>query len=346
MNFNPFYGEAHWMKGNLHAHSTLSDGMCTPDELKQIYVEEGYSFIAYTDHNVFPELSRLNDDSFIAFFGSEIKSYPAEDNESCGDYRTYHMLCLAGPNFDDVTYPIKANEYVKPHRSAQNSHYAETQQIIDQMIERGCLVTINHPIWSRLLPEDICSLDRFFALEIYNSQCAIDGCDAGDGTLYWDLLLRQGKKIWGYAADDNHNKDNLSSKDAVKIDATHPRWPSCKGWVMVYAESLTQQAIATALQNGRFYSSTGPEIYQYKIVDNCVIVECSQVVRIDFITYDRRGYSFTDQQGLYSAQYQLEGDELYVRVQCTDRSGHCAWTNPIFLNQFSCTQRNQKSEAI
>ena len=39
-------------KANLHCHSTVSDGALTPEELKKAYMAEGYSIIAYTDHNV------------------------------------------------------------------------------------------------------------------------------------------------------------------------------------------------------------------------------------------------------------------------------------------------------
>jgi len=331
MNFDPFSGEAHWFKGNLHSHSTLSDGACSPRELKQIYQKEGYSFIAFTEHDVFTDLSELSDASFLALSGAEIKSYPALRDPSCGDHRAYHMLCLPRPDSSAGASPVRAGERISAKTTGPGTHQQDTQAIIDHMAARGCLVTVNHPVWSRLLPEDLASLDRFFALEIYNTQCAFEGCDMGEGTLYWDMLLRQEKRIWGFAADDNHNKDDLSKARPVKISPDHPQWPSCKAWVMVYAEALVPEAILNALERGAFYSSTGPEILRYALIDGEVTVECSEVVRIDFITYERRGRSFRDQNGLRSARYQLQGDERYVRVQCTDQCGRCAWTNPIFL---------------
>lgn len=330
MNFNPFFGKGQWFKGNLHAHSTLSDGAYPPEELKRIYQAEGYSFIAFTEHDVFFDLSALNDDTFLAIFGAEIKSYPSARNTSCGDHRAYHMLCLPWPGrlADD---PIRPGERISANTSGSGTHHQDTQELIDRMVGRGCLVTVNHPVWSRLLPEDISSLDRFFALEIYNTQCTFEGSDMGEGVLYWDMLLRQGKRIWGFAADDNHNKDDLSKSNPIKIQPGHPRWSSCKAWVMVYAEELTAAAILGALERGAFYSSTGPAISRYELVNDEVIIECSEVTRVDFITYERRGHSIEDQNGMCGAQYRLRGDETYVRVQCTDRYGRRAWTNPIFL---------------
>ena len=39
-----------WYKGNLHTHTTLSDGAHTPDEVIEIYRAKGYDFLALTDH--------------------------------------------------------------------------------------------------------------------------------------------------------------------------------------------------------------------------------------------------------------------------------------------------------
>ena len=35
-----------WFKGNLHIHSTLSDGGMTLAELADLYAAEGYDFLA------------------------------------------------------------------------------------------------------------------------------------------------------------------------------------------------------------------------------------------------------------------------------------------------------------
>jgi histidinol phosphatase-like PHP family hydrolase len=37
-------------KVNLHTHTTLSDGHRTPEEVAQIYAEQGYDAVAFTDH--------------------------------------------------------------------------------------------------------------------------------------------------------------------------------------------------------------------------------------------------------------------------------------------------------
>ena len=39
-----------WLKGNIHSHSTFSDGSLTPEEMKDAYRHHGYDFLARRAH--------------------------------------------------------------------------------------------------------------------------------------------------------------------------------------------------------------------------------------------------------------------------------------------------------
>ena len=52
-------------KANLHSHSTVSDGTKTPEELKEMYKNRGYSVFAYTDHDNFVCHNELSDEEFL-----------------------------------------------------------------------------------------------------------------------------------------------------------------------------------------------------------------------------------------------------------------------------------------
>src|SRR5262245_49174485 len=41
------------LKGNLHTHTTLSDGRNPPEHVARKYLDAGYDFIAFTDHRCF-----------------------------------------------------------------------------------------------------------------------------------------------------------------------------------------------------------------------------------------------------------------------------------------------------
>ena len=58
--------EKNFYKANLHCHSTVSDGSKTPAELKEMYMQRGYSIIAYTDHDILISHQDLTDEKFLA----------------------------------------------------------------------------------------------------------------------------------------------------------------------------------------------------------------------------------------------------------------------------------------
>ncbi len=62
-------------KANLHCHSTISDGVMTPEELKKNYKSRGYSILAYTDHEVLVPHNELNDEDFLTLPGYEVQVY-------------------------------------------------------------------------------------------------------------------------------------------------------------------------------------------------------------------------------------------------------------------------------
>jgi hypothetical protein len=40
-----------YLKGNLHTHTSFSDGALSPGEMAEIYADLGYDFVAITDHD-------------------------------------------------------------------------------------------------------------------------------------------------------------------------------------------------------------------------------------------------------------------------------------------------------
>jgi predicted metal-dependent phosphoesterase TrpH len=45
-----FAGSEKMLKGGLHCHTTRSDGRGTPEEVIRLHHENGYDFLALTDH--------------------------------------------------------------------------------------------------------------------------------------------------------------------------------------------------------------------------------------------------------------------------------------------------------
>ena len=45
-----FAGNEKMLKGGLHCHTTRSDGRGTPEEVIRLHKDNGYDFLAITDH--------------------------------------------------------------------------------------------------------------------------------------------------------------------------------------------------------------------------------------------------------------------------------------------------------
>ena len=52
-------------KANLHNHTIYSDGIKTPEEIKEVYSRNGYDIVAFTDHDAFIPHNDLTDENFF-----------------------------------------------------------------------------------------------------------------------------------------------------------------------------------------------------------------------------------------------------------------------------------------
>ena len=69
---NPFAVAGRWYRGNLHTHSTNSDGRKSVEDAVGWYRDHGYDFMALTDHRVLSDTSALTTDDFITIPGMEM----------------------------------------------------------------------------------------------------------------------------------------------------------------------------------------------------------------------------------------------------------------------------------
>lgn len=104
---------------------------------------------------------------------------------------------------------------------------------------------------------------------------------------------------------------------------------------MVKAEKLTQDAICEAILKGDYYSSSGPELYHWELKNDRLEVECSPVKKINFIVGGLVGMGLTcfgkTGEQITKAEYPINGNEKYIRIECEDGKGHTAWSNPIYF---------------
>ena len=295
-----FPEEGVWLKGNIHSHSSVSDGLFTPKELAELYASHGYAFLSMTDHNVLVAHSELPEEEIILLTGLE------HDIEYSADKCT-HVVGNSAAGKNTTDYLCKR----------YSSRELTDQQLVDLMRGDGQFVSLAHPVWSRMEVEEILGLENIHAIEVFNNGTE-HLCHGGNAEVWWDMLLRRGKKVFATAVDDVHVADDLFG-----------------GWVWVKAADRSREAIMEALFNGAFYASTGPVIHDFGVEDGQAYVSCSDCREIHFVTYPPRGNSFFAEEGacLKAGAHTLTGREAYVRVVCVDSQGRWAWSNPIFFDK-------------
>ncbi|MFB3896539.1 MAG: PHP domain-containing protein [bacterium] len=290
---NPFVLPGNWYKGNLHTHTTNSDGKMAPELLVQKYAEAGYHFLALTDHWKVTTPTVKPGNGFLLLKGLEYDVWKTELNE------TYHIVAIEPNQLLDI-----------------DRKNVPTQQIIEMLNATGAVVFLAHPYWSSLTAKDAVELNNYLGVEVYNHGCELEVAK-GTSSIHWDDLLVRGKKLYGFAVDDAHERI---------VDY-------CGGWVMVKAKELTKESICAALKQGMFYASNGPEIKNIEIQGKKVYVECSPVNRINFMGNGWTGTTVwdKDRKPLTSAEFTVGDRVRYIRIECIDTSGKIAWSNPFYF---------------
>ncbi len=89
-----------------------------------------------------------------------------------------------------------------------------------------------------------------------------------------------------------------------------------------------------SIKDGLFYSSTGPLIKDIGVEGDEIFVKSSPARSIAFISNTALGVMHTAELGsIEDASYELKGQEIYVRVEVTDKLGRKAWSNPIYVER-------------
>lgn len=297
-----FTTPGNWYKGNLHTHTSNSDGKLTPEQVADWYRKRGYDFLSMTDHLVYTDGSALSADEFLVIDGIEFHGRdPAVGGE-------YHVVGL-GSGIERAL--------------AGWSEGDSAQQTIDLIVEAGCMAILAHPYGLGQTAHDLLSLRGFLGLEIFNSM--FNWMAKGLSVVHWDNLLDAGQRLWGLAVDDSH----WNVEDAGE------------GWIMVKAAALTEEDILNAVRAGQFYATRGPEIVDLRMEDNTLEVVCSPVVEINFTCNRYWGRRVRASEGatLNEASFTLRGGVTYVRVECIDERSRQAWSNPLYIELGSQLQQ-------
>jgi predicted metal-dependent phosphoesterase TrpH len=304
----PFSLPGRFWRGNLHTHSTLSDGVLAPEQVIDAYKDAGYDFMMLSDHFLdvyrwpIADTRRFRSNNFTTIIGSELHA----PHTSVGEL--WHIVAAGLPLDFEPAAPKESGA-----------------SLAKRAADAGAFVGIAHPAWSQLTIDDGRTIEVAHAVEIYNHGCAVDS-DRGEGWYLLDQLLTEGRRLTAFATDDAHFRTD----------------DHFGGWVQVKAESLEPEALVEALKQGQYYSSQGPIIHELSISGTELNITCSPVNTIVVAcghsrTVGRSGKAITeatlDLRGLERG-WLLTKDSPWFRVSLIDQGGRRAWTNPIWRDGF------------
>lgn len=322
-------GSKNFYKANLHCHSTKSDGKMTVEELKRLYMDNGYSVIAFTDHEHLVNNSHLTDSDFLAITAFElaVKEDPTVSTSVKKDMKVTHLnLYSKDPDNIDIpfynsVYDHFINDDIKDviYHSCPEYEREYTAECINGIIakanELGFLVSYNHPGWSLESAVDYLRYKGLWGVEIYNNGCVKAGY-SGFETFAYDHFLRAGERVACFASDDNHG-----TRD------------TCGGYVMINADRLDYKTIMTALENHDFYASTGPVIKSLYIEDGKAYITYDKGCSVTLVAGVRRAKKVAAENpsGENTAVFDVSPEDKYVRFEVADEYGNRANTNAYFL---------------
>ena len=322
-------------KANLHCHSTVSDGDLTPQQIKEHYLAEGYSIVAYTDHNALVPHPELRDESFLPLNGFEADFTDTSIETKCAR-RTCH-ICVIALDPDNLThvayhrtkYTKESNrDKVKFDESAPDFERSYTPECINSFIklakDAGFFVTYNHPTWSLEHYPEYSAYHGMDAMEIFNTGCDRVGYSDYNPRVYDDLLCL-GNRIGCIAADDNHNHKPFGS----------PHCDSFGGYVMIKADELDYKKVTDALVKGHYYASRGPKIESLVFEDGKIYVKTSPCKKIT-LELATRGAKVAYAEGdapLTEAVFSVAPEHVYARVTVYDVEGNTANSRAYFTDE-------------
>ncbi len=277
----------YWYKGNLHAHTTRSDGRKPPEDAISLYRERGYDFLALTDHWVLEEGYCHKD--FLLLSGCEYDS---------------------GQNVEDGIYHIVGIGMEGMPRLRREDR-PSPQELIDGIHEKGGIAILAHPAWSLNRAEEACRLRGLDGCEIYNTVSGIPwNCRPYSGVFLDEMAIR-GVSLPCMAADDAHY---YSGDEA-------------RSFLMVQAKDLSWESILEAIRLGDFYATQGPrfQVDIHDGLVHVTTTPVKNIVF--FTDWIWEGDRVTWGDDIREAYFKIKPNDHWVRIELTDAQGNMAWSS-------------------
>ena len=341
-----------WWKGNLHTHSYWSDGDDFPENIIKWYKDQGYHFLAMSEHNIFAEgekwinlrKRRHGSESFqrlTKYSTIEPIAYKVVEGDTLvrlttfQQYKTHfqepgRFLLIPSEEITDSYQdkPLHLNatnikELIEPQHG--KTLVEILQNNIDGVIaqrertKQAMIIHINHPNFGwAMTAQDLISLngERFF--EVYNGHPAVNnyGDEGRSGTEeMWDEILAAYLEL-GKPCMYGIAVDDSHNYHSQGLDFSN----SGRGWIMVKSPELDRGELIEAMEAGNFYATTGVRFKSIVQKGNKISIrvrpEQGITYSIQFIgsTTKQTGSILSTIKGT-KGTYTMKPEETYVRIK-------------------------------
>ena len=313
-----------WLKGNIHTHTLWSDGDAPPETVVSWYKQNGYQFLALSDHNILSE-----DEKWIPVVDKEDPSRwpPPFSIEKLDKLKKefgddWPELRYVG---DTLQMRLKTLKELKDYFEVPGKFLLIPAEEITDAFEKKP-VHINatniqfliHPQGGKSVLDVMQrNLDAIAHQRQETDQpilAHVNHPNFGWGIVAEDLMQltgdpffevyngHPGVKNWGDDAHPgtdrmwdiilaNRLQANKSLFYGVATDDSHTYYKfgdkesnTGRGWVMVQSSVLTPSSIIQAMEKGMFYSSTGVVINDVKLSNNNLSIHIQADDNISYTT--------------------------------------------------------------
>jgi hypothetical protein len=286
---NPFRISGSWIRAGLHCHTTNSDGGLSVQETISRHRSLGYHCVCITDHRNITRAQEFSTEDLVVIDSVEVGGMP-------------DVIGIGAEISPDPNFPLSTR--------------------VSLLHQQGAFTVAAHPTYCAALPGDYLECEGLDGIEVYNAYCE-EAYANGIATEIWDILLGEGKRIWGVASDDAH----LNPRKRYYSDAG-------RAWVEIWVPELSREDILSSLKQGAFYSTQGPRFNSIDVSYSSITISCTPVQQIRWRTRGSTGFVeySEDSRGLRESKlpewFKPRG---YVRIELVDPQDLKAWSNPLYF---------------
>ena len=324
-------GPLKWYRGNLHTHSNWSDGDDYLESIALWYIEHGYDFLAFTDHNLLANKERWVDVKDVrggqTSFEKRKTRFPdgwVEERTTDGKLETRlkrfdevyarfnqkdKFLLIQGEEisdrFEHAPIHLNANNLVEAIPPMGGTSVSEViQNNVDALIAqrertgRRMMIHLNHPNFGwGITAEDLAPIRGESFFEVYNGHPHVN--NSGDQIhasteRMWDIINAMRLTEFDLPLLYGLATDDGHNYHSIPSRSSEPG----RGWIVVLSDQLEPEALIRAMEAGRFYASSGVTLDKVVVTQTGIEItvhpDPNAVYTIDFIG-TRKGFDPTSE---------------------------------------------------